>query len=67
MLASPCINLCRMDEVSGLCAGCWRTIGEITAWSRSDDTARAAILAAVARRRQAPAAGQDEPGNDGEH
>lgn len=51
MLASPCINICRMDERSGLCLGCFRTIEEITVWSRTDDARRASILAAVAERR----------------
>lgn len=51
MLASPCINLCKMDAQSGLCLGCRRNIDEITRWSRSDDAERALILAAVARRR----------------
>lgn len=51
MIQSPCINICKMDAASGLCAGCFRTIDEITVWSRVDDAARANILAAVARRR----------------
>ena len=51
MLPSPCINICRMDAASGLCVGCFRTIDEITRWSRIDDATRASILAAVARRR----------------
>ncbi len=53
MIASPCINICRMEPASGLCAGCFRTLDEIARWSRIDDTARAAILADVARRRTA--------------
>ena len=32
MVASPCINVCRMDARSGLCDGCYRTIDEIAAW-----------------------------------
>jgi hypothetical protein len=62
MLASPCINICQMDTPSGLCIGCFRTITEITAWSRIDDAQRARILAAVAQRRQEiafPAARRD--------
>ena len=53
MVASPCINVCKMDAPGGLCVGCFRTIDEITVWSRSDDACRLEILAAVARRRQA--------------
>ena len=52
MVASPCINVCKMDARSGLCNGCFRTIDEITVWSKIDDTRRLEILAAVARRRQ---------------
>ena len=51
MITSPCINICNMDAQSGLCAGCFRTIDEIAAWSKADDARRVSILAAVARRR----------------
>jgi predicted Fe-S protein YdhL (DUF1289 family) len=51
MIPSPCINICKMDADNGLCIGCFRTIDEITRWSRIDDEQRADILAAVARRR----------------
>ena len=47
---SPCINICRMDARTGLCEGCFRTIEEITAWSRADDAAKRAILERVAER-----------------
>lgn len=50
-VASPCIDLCRMDAGSGLCQGCFRTLDEIAGWSRATDDARRAVLAAVARRR----------------
>lgn len=50
-VASPCINVCRMDEASGLCQGCFRTLAEIAGWSRAADDERLAILAAVDRRR----------------
>lgn len=51
MIPSPCINICKMDADNGLCIGCFRTIDEITRWSRIDDEQRADILTAVARRR----------------
>lgn len=53
MIPSPCINICRMDADNGLCIGCYRSLEEITLWSRSDDAQRQAILAAVAERRAA--------------
>lgn len=52
MITSPCINICKMDASNGLCQGCFRTIDEITAWSRLDDAGQQHILANVARRRQ---------------
>ncbi len=53
MIASPCIDACKMDEASGLCQGCWRTLAEIGAWGSADDDERRMILAAIARRRAA--------------
>jgi predicted Fe-S protein YdhL (DUF1289 family) len=32
---SPCISVCRMSADTGLCEGCFRTLGEISAWARS--------------------------------
>lgn len=31
-ITSPCIGVCAMDESSGFCAGCFRTIDEIRGW-----------------------------------
>ena len=31
--ASPCIGVCKMDEQTGFCLGCTRTIDEIRNWS----------------------------------
>lgn len=51
MIASPCINVCKMDTTREYCTGCYRTLDEITCWSRTDDATRLRILAAVAERR----------------
>ena len=40
MIASPCINVCKMDEQTGLCSGCFRTIDEIAVWAGIDDARR---------------------------
>ncbi len=32
---SPCIGICQMDDASGYCIGCGRTIEEISGWSTS--------------------------------
>lgn len=52
MIQSPCINICKMDELTGLCTGCFRTIAEITVWSRTNDMTRTNILANINERRQ---------------
>lgn len=64
MIQSPCINICKMDAANGLCVGCFRTIDEITVWSRSDDTTRTRILAAVACRRQENEPETGRPNNE---
>lgn len=51
-IASPCINVCRMDPVTGLCEGCQRTLEEIAVWGGASDECKQAILAHVARRRE---------------
>jgi predicted Fe-S protein YdhL (DUF1289 family) len=50
-VASPCVDICRMDAELGLCVGCYRTIDEIAGWSRADRDTRLTVLAAVAKRR----------------
>ena len=42
-VASPCINVCRMDAASGLCEGCLRTIDEIAAWGTMGDDDKRAV------------------------
>jgi predicted Fe-S protein YdhL (DUF1289 family) len=43
-----------MNEASGYCEGCYRSIPEITEWSRASDARKQAILGEVAARRQLP-------------
>jgi len=31
-IQSPCIGVCSMDDTTGFCHGCYRTIDEIKAW-----------------------------------
>lgn len=42
---SPCIHLCRIDEPTGLCEGCLRTIQEIIHWADYSEQQRADVLA----------------------
>ncbi|MES2337231.1 MAG: DUF1289 domain-containing protein [Pseudomonadota bacterium] len=41
---SPCINICRIQETTGWCVGCRRTLDEIGGWSMMDDAGRQAVL-----------------------
>ena len=50
-VASPCISVCRMDEVSGWCEGCLRTLDEIAVWSVLEDDDKRAVLLDLMRRR----------------
>jgi prolyl-tRNA editing enzyme YbaK/EbsC (Cys-tRNA(Pro) deacylase)/predicted Fe-S protein YdhL (DUF1289 family) len=49
-LASPCISVCRMHAVTGLCEGCFRTRDEIAAWGSSSDAAKRATWARIEER-----------------
>lgn len=46
-LPSPCISVCRMDGVSGLCKGCLRTLEEIGVWSTLDDEGKRTVWARI--------------------
>lgn len=44
-MESPCVKLCLLDPEVGLCRGCYRTLGEIGAWSGMSPEARRAVMA----------------------
>jgi len=50
-VASPCINICRMDASTGWCEGCLRTIDEIACWAGMTTDEKRAVLEALAVRR----------------
>lgn len=50
---SPCVNVCRMNEATGLCEGCLRTLDEIACWSLLDDAEKREVWRALALRRTA--------------
>ena len=50
---SPCNSICTIDQVSGCCAGCFRTLDEIAMWSVLDDAEKRAVWRALALRRAA--------------
>jgi predicted Fe-S protein YdhL (DUF1289 family) len=43
-METPCINVCRVDPRTGLCAGCKRTDKEIKDWTKFTDEQRSAVM-----------------------
>lgn len=57
---TPCVDICIMDQPSGLCVGCGRTLDEIACWSRIGVAERRRIMSGLAQRLRA--AGLPQPG-----
>jgi predicted Fe-S protein YdhL (DUF1289 family) len=49
-LETPCVNICLLDQDTGTCLGCGRTLSEIARWVAMSDTERRAIMAALPAR-----------------
>jgi len=50
-IASPCVNICRIDAVTRRCKGCARTPDEIARWTTMNKAERARIMAELPFRR----------------
>ena len=44
-VASPCVQICVVHPVERICTGCYRTIDEISRWSKMDAAERNRIMA----------------------
>lgn len=42
---SPCVKLCTIHPAERICVGCFRSIDEISAWSRMTPAERSKIMA----------------------
>jgi predicted Fe-S protein YdhL (DUF1289 family) len=49
---SPCISVCQMEDATGLCLGCRRTIDEIRDWIILTPIEKRAVLARIEERKQ---------------
>jgi prolyl-tRNA editing enzyme YbaK/EbsC (Cys-tRNA(Pro) deacylase)/predicted Fe-S protein YdhL (DUF1289 family) len=49
---SPCVSVCSMDEATGYCLGCLRTMEELMTWAASDLSAKRAVWDSIAKRLQ---------------
>ena len=43
-IETPCVSLCMIDQPSGLCEGCGRTVEEIVRWFRLTPAERRRIM-----------------------
>ncbi len=69
-VASPCVQVCRLDAASGWCVGCARLIDEIAGWGSASPARQREVLAQLPARRvalqrgglwQGPAPDTEEP------
>jgi predicted Fe-S protein YdhL (DUF1289 family) len=49
-LETPCVNICLLDDESGLCVGCGRSGNEIARWVEMTPEQRRAIMATLPKR-----------------
>jgi predicted Fe-S protein YdhL (DUF1289 family) len=43
-IPSPCIGVCSMDDITGFCQGCYRTMDEIQNWWDLDAQQKSTIV-----------------------
>jgi hypothetical protein len=51
-MKTPCIKVCQMDPVRGVCIGCCRTLDEIARWGAMTETEQTAVMAELPARRK---------------
>jgi predicted Fe-S protein YdhL (DUF1289 family) len=60
-IATPCVNMCWMNPVLGLCEGCGRTRDELAQWCFMTEDQRQTIMATLRERLDAAHAAHEEP------
>jgi uncharacterized protein len=53
---SPCIRECRVDQATGYCVSCFRTLREISYWETCTPDEQRRIMAQIEERRAAQGA-----------
>ncbi len=48
--SSPCVKICVVDPLAGLCIGCSRTIAEISQWLDMAESERLQVIAELPAR-----------------
>jgi predicted Fe-S protein YdhL (DUF1289 family) len=59
--ASPCVSICRLDDKTGLCVGCFRNIDEIRDWMIMLPAERQDVLQRIDERRKSSASPESTP------
>jgi predicted Fe-S protein YdhL (DUF1289 family) len=54
-IESPCVRVCAVDPATGWCRGCYRTLEEISSWTRYTPLERRRIMVRLPARRDAAA------------
>jgi uncharacterized protein len=50
-VSSPCIKVCQMDPLRGVCIGCCRTLDEIARWGGMNESEQIKVLEQLPERR----------------
>ena len=50
LMESPCVDICTIDQATRLCAGCGRSIDEISRWTSMGSAERRRIMNELAGR-----------------
>ncbi len=53
VIASPCIGVCSIDDTSGFCEGCYRTLEEIRQWWDMDNATKSEVIRQASAREAA--------------
>jgi predicted Fe-S protein YdhL (DUF1289 family) len=62
-ISTPCVALCTIDRMTGLCVGCGRTPQEIGNWLTYDEATRRAIMEKLPERMAETEKARRENGN----
>lgn len=49
-IVSPCIGVCAMNDTTGFCMGCYRTVDEIREWWNMTDQEREKVMGSLDQR-----------------
>lgn len=50
LVSTPCIKVCAVSGMTGLCIGCGRTLTEIATWGSLTEDERKALMAELPKR-----------------